>query len=157
MLDFINTFSLEKLVVDNEICGMTFRLLEGIIHVDRIGSFTLGKQVLTDLLQEAAEGACPFSEDIALRSRYYLGKAYLWSREYDHAMRWFDELVKLDPEHPTWLIPWVWFRIGQTYDLMGRRDEALAAYGEVLDRPETGSLHRHARERLREPFTRGGG
>ena len=30
ILDFINTFSLEKLVIDNEICGMTFRLLEGI-------------------------------------------------------------------------------------------------------------------------------
>jgi trimethylamine--corrinoid protein Co-methyltransferase len=30
ILDFINTQSLEKLVVDNEICGMTFRMLRGI-------------------------------------------------------------------------------------------------------------------------------
>ncbi len=30
ILDFINCQSLEKLVVDNEICGMTFRILEGI-------------------------------------------------------------------------------------------------------------------------------
>ena len=30
ILDFINTLSLEKLVVDNEICGMTFRMLRGI-------------------------------------------------------------------------------------------------------------------------------
>ncbi|MCP5052610.1 MAG: hypothetical protein GY940_35910 [bacterium] len=30
MLDFVNTFSLEKLILDNEICGMTFRMLEGI-------------------------------------------------------------------------------------------------------------------------------
>ena len=30
MLDFINCFSLEKLVMDNEICGMVSRLLEGI-------------------------------------------------------------------------------------------------------------------------------
>ena len=30
ILDFINCQSLEKLVVDNEICGMTFRMLEGI-------------------------------------------------------------------------------------------------------------------------------
>jgi trimethylamine--corrinoid protein Co-methyltransferase len=30
ILDFINTQSLEKLVVDNEICGMTFRMLQGI-------------------------------------------------------------------------------------------------------------------------------
>jgi trimethylamine--corrinoid protein Co-methyltransferase len=30
MLDFVNTFSLEKLILDNEICGMTFRMLKGI-------------------------------------------------------------------------------------------------------------------------------
>lgn len=30
MLDFVNSFSLEKLVVDNEICGMCFRMSEGI-------------------------------------------------------------------------------------------------------------------------------
>jgi trimethylamine--corrinoid protein Co-methyltransferase len=30
MLDFINCFSLEKLVLDNEICGMVSRLVEGI-------------------------------------------------------------------------------------------------------------------------------
>ena len=30
MLDFCNTFSLEKLVIDNEICGMAHRLLKGI-------------------------------------------------------------------------------------------------------------------------------
>jgi trimethylamine--corrinoid protein Co-methyltransferase len=30
MLDFESCISLEKLVLDNEICGMTFRLLEGI-------------------------------------------------------------------------------------------------------------------------------
>lgn len=31
MLDFINCFSLEKLVLDNEICGMVSRLVEGIV------------------------------------------------------------------------------------------------------------------------------
>lgn len=30
MLDFVNCFSLEKLVVDNEVCGMVFRMLRGI-------------------------------------------------------------------------------------------------------------------------------
>ena len=43
MLDFCNTFSLEKLVIDNDICGMAHRLLKGIefteetLAVDLIG------------------------------------------------------------------------------------------------------------------------
>jgi len=34
MLDFCNTFSLEKLVIDNEICGMAHRLAKGINFTD---------------------------------------------------------------------------------------------------------------------------
>ncbi len=48
ILDFINTFSLEKLVVDNEICGMTFRLLEGIQPRDDFPAIPLFQEFLRD-------------------------------------------------------------------------------------------------------------
>ena len=48
ILDFINTFSLEKLVVDNEICGMTFRLLEGIQPRDDFPASPLFQEFLRD-------------------------------------------------------------------------------------------------------------
>lgn len=35
MLDFENCFSIEKLVVDNEICAMTFRMLDGIAETEQ--------------------------------------------------------------------------------------------------------------------------
>jgi trimethylamine--corrinoid protein Co-methyltransferase len=48
ILDFINTFSLEKLVVDHEICGMTFRLLEGIQPRDDFPALPLFQEFLRD-------------------------------------------------------------------------------------------------------------
>jgi trimethylamine--corrinoid protein Co-methyltransferase len=48
ILDFINTFSLEKLLVDNEICGMTFRLLEGIQPRDDFPASPLFQEFLRD-------------------------------------------------------------------------------------------------------------
>ena len=48
ILDFINTFSLEKLVIDNEICGMTFRLLEGIQPREDFPSIPLFQEFLRD-------------------------------------------------------------------------------------------------------------
>jgi trimethylamine--corrinoid protein Co-methyltransferase len=48
ILDFINTFSLEKLVVDNEICGMTFRLLEGIQPREDFPAVPLFEEFLRD-------------------------------------------------------------------------------------------------------------
>jgi trimethylamine--corrinoid protein Co-methyltransferase len=48
MLDFENGFSLEKLVLDNELCGMALRVREGIVQRDRASILPL----MTELLQE---------------------------------------------------------------------------------------------------------
>ena len=45
MLDFCNTFSLEKLVIDNEICGMAHRLLKGIEFSDE----TLAAELISEM------------------------------------------------------------------------------------------------------------
>ena len=48
ILDFINCQSLEKLVVDDEICGMTFRMLEGITPREDFPSLPLFQELLRD-------------------------------------------------------------------------------------------------------------
>jgi trimethylamine--corrinoid protein Co-methyltransferase len=48
MLDFVACQSLEKLVVDNEICGMTFRLLEGIRPREDFPALPLFQELLRD-------------------------------------------------------------------------------------------------------------
>jgi trimethylamine--corrinoid protein Co-methyltransferase len=48
MLDFESCFSLEKLVVDNEICGMTLRLLEGIQPREDFPSISRFKELLNE-------------------------------------------------------------------------------------------------------------
>ncbi len=53
MLDFIRSMSLEKLVIDNEICGMAYRLISGIaqreepIAIDKFEGFTAEMQFLS--------------------------------------------------------------------------------------------------------------
>jgi trimethylamine--corrinoid protein Co-methyltransferase len=48
MLDFESCHSLEKLVVDNEICGMTYRLLEGIQPRDDFPALPLFQELLQE-------------------------------------------------------------------------------------------------------------
>jgi len=48
MIDFVNCISLEKLVLDNEMCGMTFRLIEGMEPKDDFPS----KPILEELLRD---------------------------------------------------------------------------------------------------------
>ena len=48
ILDFINTVSLEKLVVDNEICGQTFRMLEGVRPREDFPALPIFQELLRD-------------------------------------------------------------------------------------------------------------
>ena len=45
MLDFVNCFSLEKLVLDNEICGMVYRLIKGIEPKEDIPTLPLYREL----------------------------------------------------------------------------------------------------------------
>ena len=48
MLDFINCFSIEKLVVDNEICGVTYRMLNGIEPKEDFPTLPLYQELLKE-------------------------------------------------------------------------------------------------------------
>ncbi|MFC1549873.1 trimethylamine methyltransferase family protein [Candidatus Neomarinimicrobiota bacterium] len=48
MLDFESCQSLEKLVIDNEICGMTYRMVEGIEPKDDFPSMPIFEELLTE-------------------------------------------------------------------------------------------------------------
>lgn len=48
MLDFVNTFSLEKLIIDNEICGMISRMLNGIEPHDDFPSLPRYQELLKE-------------------------------------------------------------------------------------------------------------
>ncbi len=48
MLDFENCFSLEKLVVDNEICGMVFRMIRGIEPKEDFPSLPIFEELLKE-------------------------------------------------------------------------------------------------------------
>lgn len=48
MLDYVNTFSLEKLLLDNEICGMAQRLIRGIEPKDDFPAGSIFEELLRD-------------------------------------------------------------------------------------------------------------
>lgn len=83
MLDFESCFSLEKLVLDNEICGMTYRLIEGIIPKEDFPSIDRFKELLN-------EGHLLISEHTR---RYLKGELYFPSAVIDRAnrARWEEE------------------------------------------------------------------
>jgi trimethylamine---corrinoid protein Co-methyltransferase len=82
-LDFINTFSLEKLVIDNDICGMSLRVERGIEFTD--------EKMAVDLIEELGPGGAYL--DTNLTMKYFKSEAYMPSKVIDRHDRksWEEE------------------------------------------------------------------
>lgn len=83
MLDFESCFSVEKLVVDNEICGMTFRMLKGIEPKEDLPTRPLLEELLREKHLLIAEHT----------RKYFKEEDYIPGRTINRAnrMRWEEE------------------------------------------------------------------
>ncbi len=76
-LDFINTFSLEKLVIDNDICGMALRAQRGIEFTD--------ETMAVDLIKEIGPGGTYL--ETGLTMKFFKSEPYMPSKVIDRQDR----------------------------------------------------------------------
>jgi tetratricopeptide (TPR) repeat protein len=93
-----------------------------------------------------------FADDVAVRARYFLAKTYFFRGDNPSALAAFEALLADNPSGPQWVIAWTHLRLGQIYDMEGRRQEAVAEYRRTLDMKKFGETHNAAKRWLKEPF-----
>lgn len=76
-LDFINTFSLEKLVIDNDICGMALRAQRGIEFSE--------ETMAVDLIEKLGPGGTYLETDLTMK--YFKSEPYMPSKVIDRQDR----------------------------------------------------------------------
>jgi len=82
-LDFVNTFSLEKLIIDNEVCGMALRAQRGIEFSE--------ETMAVDLINELGPGGVYLETDLTMK--HFKTEPYMPSKVIDRHDRknWEDE------------------------------------------------------------------
>jgi tetratricopeptide (TPR) repeat protein len=110
------------------------------------------------LLQEVAErqvaGQPGYSGALAEKALYWLARGEMANRRYQGALEYLDRLDYLAAErnYDAYLRAAGRLRRGMTYDALGRRDDALRCYREVLAMDTGGDVRDRAREFLEKPF-----
>jgi tetratricopeptide (TPR) repeat protein len=91
-------------------------------------------------------------------AEYYLGMSAMMQEEYSGALSHYyraDELSRLlDKEGPSGFMAMTNLNIGKVYDLLSRRDLAVAQYQKVLGMTEYRDTHDLAERYLRNPYSR---
>jgi tetratricopeptide (TPR) repeat protein len=129
-----------------------FPLMEATVYVNHLGQWREAERTLREILAGLDDSGFLFAENVGVRARYYLGKDYFFEGDYERAQAAFEDLLSRRPTRPGWVIAWTHLRLGQVYDLRGRREDALREYRRVLEMENFGETHEAARRWTREPF-----
>ena len=85
------------------------------------------------------------------RGLFALANSYLGKRDTDNALTLYTRILRDFPFEDRW-ISMSYLNRGKTYDLLGRREEALADYRVVLKRRDVWQLHDKAKALVRRPY-----
>jgi tetratricopeptide (TPR) repeat protein len=112
----------------------------------------------TILFQQVAErqvgGQAGYSGALAEEALYWLARGEMAGGRYASALQYLDRLDYLVAErnYDTYLRAAGRLRRGMTYDALGRRDDAVRCYREVLAMNPEGDVRDRARELLAHPY-----
>lgn len=130
-----------------------FHELAGRVHL-RYGECDRVREIFTDVLEKTERGEPGYNHWRNARAHYSLGRCDLQAgdgeRALAHLTRVEAQLLRRAPDSA--LRTLALLRRGQAFDLLGRRREALVAYGRVLERSDTSGAHAKARGFLGSPY-----
>ena len=102
----------------------------------RLGPLDTMELVWRDVLVKYMDKAFGYDEFAAREALYYIGVARMIAGDYDLALRYFykcDEASRLLDEEPSGFMAKLNLKVGQIYDLQGRRELAIKQYKKVAD------------------------
>jgi tetratricopeptide (TPR) repeat protein len=85
---------------------------------------------------------------------YSRGNLLFWYREYSGALPDLQRVTAAGAEAGINTLMNAWLRMGQCYDMLGRRQEALRAYRQAIDGAPDSDAAREARRYLSSPYRR---
>ena len=132
-----------------------FKMAEGRVYA-RQNRWAEASLVFQEVAERQVAGDPSYSGALAQEALYWLARGEMESGRYEGALQYLDRLDYLAAERE-------WdpyyraagrLRRGMTYDVLGRRDEAVRCYREVLAIKGTGDVHDRAQEFLSRPYGR---
>ncbi len=111
--------------------------------------------VFQEVAARQVDGRPGYSGALAEEALYWLARGEMAGGRWESALQFLDRLDYLVAErnYDTYLRAAGRLRRGMTYDALGRRDDALRCYREVLALGAEGDVRARARELLERPFS----
>jgi tetratricopeptide (TPR) repeat protein len=149
----------EALAIAEQLCGdypknSMFKAYLGRCYV-QLGNYDKMEGAWREILNNCIDRKVGYDNIIARESMYYIGLSLMQRGKYDEALNYFykcDEFSrKLDEKPSGWMIM-LNSRVGNIYDIQGKRDLAIMQYKKVLGWEDYYDSHKYAKQFLERPY-----
>ena len=130
-----------------------FHTLEGRVYA-KWGQWPSVREIFADVLSRYKNRQTGYNAALAEQALYFLARSHMAESSYDSALQFLDQLQSLaarDSEESYFEILGR-LRQGMSQDALGRRNEAIAAYQDVLTMEDASGSHDRAQRYLERPF-----
>ncbi len=130
-----------------------FQIAEGRVYA-QLALWPEAGIVFQEVAERQVEGRPGYTGALAEEALYWLARGEMAGQRFASALQYLDRLDYLVAErnYDTYLRAAGRLRRGMTYDALGRRDDAVRCYREVLAMNPEGDVRDRAREFLAKPF-----
>jgi len=150
--DFEKSLIIAKELVEKYDENPRYKVLKGVSYL-RLGMEPQFRDVVHDLRQKALKAPSPATAALWERRALYLETIYdLFRTHYFAARAKFTFLLDhADPENDPYMIAWPTIKMGMSYDLEGKREEAKKYYRKVLKMKNGSGAQFLAKKLLKSP------
>jgi Tetratricopeptide repeat len=121
----------------------------------QVGNMEKMEEVWRDVLNNCIDKKVGYDNLIAREAMYYIGYALMQRGKNDDALQYFykcDEFCRKIDTKPSGFMTMLSTRIGNIYDIQGKRDLAITQYNKVLSWEDYYESHKYAKQYLQRPY-----
>jgi tetratricopeptide (TPR) repeat protein len=124
----------------------------GTLYSDEINDYDRAEKIYREILLRCDQKMLSYTDE--LQSQAMLKLARVRTKQFypEESIDITKKLIALKPKHPSWILARAYMELGNTYDLIGMRKEALDAYNHVLSLPNYRNLHDEAKKLRSEEY-----
>jgi tetratricopeptide (TPR) repeat protein len=130
-----------------------FQLYEGRIY-ERLGRFGEAETVFRSVMARYAQGQSGYTDAMAEQALYLLARTSMWQRRPNEALGYIEQLERLTSNRPavSEYKALGKLRKGMALDALGRRQDAVRCYRDVLAMKGDDDVRSRAKGYLRKPY-----
>ncbi len=129
-----------------------FHYWQGTLLSDELNDYERAEKVYDEILEKCRQNARTYNKELETQSILKLARVHSRLFDPERAIANVRALIATKPKEPSWILPRAYLELGNLYDQIGMRKEAILSYKQVISLKNYRNYHEDAEKHLNDKY-----